>query len=140
MRRRANVVLATLVIAHVGFSFARTPHSAVLQRIEDIDEHRGRGAVRYHLDNKYRRGATAVQWILDNVPEDGVVPFRGTLKGSLEFVPALVWPRLLVALDAIDPGETRFVGRPIASGVLPDGSTGRIVLVGRGDDLTLEVR
>ncbi|MCA8942247.1 MAG: hypothetical protein KDB80_06760 [Planctomycetes bacterium] len=134
-RRRTGLVVTALVTIHVVFSLARVPHSAIGQRLEDIAEHEHRGPVRFHLDNRYRKGAEEVEWILEHVPENGVVLQGGELQGSLEFVPTLIWPRLLVQIGEVDSNAESFDGRPIAR---RDGR--QLVLVGLGDDLALETR
>lgn len=140
---RAPVKLRTLLIAavavHVIFVIVRVPHSVFGRRSKDISDHAERGAVRFHLDNKHRQGAAAVEWILANVPEDGVVLSQGELRGALEFVPVLIWPRLLVR-SAVPKSAREFAGRPIARRRREDGHEGQVVLIGLGDALELAVR
>jgi hypothetical protein len=72
--------------------------------------------VRFHLDTPHLQGADAVEWVLAHAQPDGAVLHRGAGSGAIEFVPALLWPRLVYAEwaeAADDAGRPR---RPLARG------------------------
>ena len=85
------------------------------------------------------RGADVVEWILANVPPDGVVLFRGHTDGPMEFVPGMIAPRLLVR-EASCPAPLReYHGRPLACRD-EAGERRAVVVVGGECELHLEVR
>ena len=128
-----------LLAVHCLWGAARIPTVVIGRRSSDVSAHRQRGAVDFFLDTPHQHGAAAVEWILANVPTNGVVLFRGDSKGSLEFVPGLIAPRLLVAESHCPPGVTRHSGRPLATRRREDGER-VVVLAALGDDLRLEDR
>jgi hypothetical protein len=138
--RRADLIVFGLLIAHVVIGAARIPGRVYGRRLDHIASYRKLGATRYFLDSKHQHGAASVRWILDNVPEDAVVLWRGDYKGSFEFVPPLIAPRLLVAEGSCPKGAAKHLDRPLASGTLADGRSGVIVLLALGADLELELR
>ncbi len=132
-----TLVLALLVL-HVLLGTARVPGVVIARRLDDVAEFERRGAPRFFLDSPRQRGAAAVEWILANVPADAVVLYRGDSKGSIEFVPGLIAPRLLVRADAC-PADDGYHGRPLARRSSRDG--GKVLVVAAlGDDLRLEDR
>ena len=64
----------------------------------------------------------------------------GRATVPLEFPPALLAPRLFVDERAVPPGAVTAAGRPLARGVLPDGSSGVLVLQGTADGVGLVLR
>lgn len=132
--------MVSLAVAHLIVGAARVPFAVIGRRIADVAAYRSAGAARFFLGGKHQRGAEAIEWILEHTPENAVVPFRGTGKGSLEFAPALLAPRLLVREDACPPGAVERAGRPVATREAPDGKRVPIVLVGLGADLSIEDR
>lgn len=133
-------LLLVAVSLHVAIVVARVPGSVVLKRLAEIDAYRAAGPVRFHLDNALHQGADGIEWLLANTPEDAVVLFHGERHGALEFVPGLLYPRLMLDFHAVRRGQETALGRPIARGTLPGKGSGRIVVVGHGDRVELEVR
>lgn len=138
MRAPATIVLALLGV-HVALGALRVPTVVVGRRCADVAKFTERGAVRFHLDTEHRHCAEAVEWLLANVPETGIVLYRGDSKGAVEFVPALVAPRLLVR-DAECPANVdTWNGHSLARRAAADG--GRVlVLIANGDELRIEDR
>jgi hypothetical protein len=128
-----------LVVLQLAFGVVRVPGIVVWRRGADIADHRENGAVRHWLDTEHRRGAAAVEWVLANVPSDAAVLYRGDSKGAIEFVPALIAPRLLVRDEACRSTARTYAGRPLARRVGPDGDR-VVVIAARGDALDLEDR
>jgi hypothetical protein len=92
------------------------PFEVVGKRWRRIEEFRGRGPVEFFLATKQHDGAAAVHWILDHVPRDGVVLHRGAISGAIEFVPPLIWPRLLYAESWVAGDGSIPLSRPLARG------------------------
>ena len=138
-RLRPHHALIVLLAAHLSWVAARVPHAVVMKRLGEVDTFRSRGDVAHFLDNHLFRGADVVAWARANTEVDAIVLFDGEQKGALEFVPALLFPRLLVAAGAVARGQTDYCGRPIAV-ASREGRTGHVVLVGRGDRVELELR
>ena len=93
---------------HLAIALVRVPTDVVSKRCARIAEFHARGAVRFHLDTKQMQGAQAVERLLQYTREDAVVLQRGAYSGALEFVPPLLWPRLVCAEfwpHACPPGE-----------------------------------
>lgn len=135
LRRTA---IAALVL-HVLLGTARIPTVVVGRRADDVEAFRQRGPVRFLLDTPHQHGADAVEWVLANVPRDAAVLYRGDSKGSIEFVPALLAPRLLVAEGLCPDGATEYAGRPIAR--QPASAGGRVLVIAAlGNDLRLATR
>jgi len=133
-------VLAALIIVHIAVGAARIPTKVWGSRHQQIERYRAVGPIRFHLDNEHRRGATAVEAVVAQTPENAVVLWAGEWKGALEFAPGLIAPRILVHEPDCPPGQPSLFGRPIGVGRLPSGASGPLVLVGKGDNLELEVR
>jgi hypothetical protein len=140
VRSRWGLALAVLLGAHVAVGIARIPSKVWGERAEEIARYRDAGAVRFHLDNRERRGADAVQAVLDQSPENAVVLWRGAWRGALEFAPALLAPRVLVHELSCAPDAASLWDRPIARGRLADGRAGVLVLVGAADRIELALR
>lgn len=138
--RRWRRVLFVVLLAHVAVGVVRLPGVGFVRRWQDVDDFRARGAAGYFLDGTPYRGADVVQWIVANVPPDGVVVCRGDSKGVLEFVPGLIAPRLLVREHLAAPTGRQHGGRNIAGQRGADGSWRRLVVVADGDELRLEGR
>lgn len=140
MRRRWWSALGLALLAgQVAWGALRVPGRVYDRRLQDIAAHRSRGAVGWFLEQSHMGGAEAVRWILQHVPPDGVVLWRGQTKGALEFVPYLIAPRLLVAEGAAAAGWT-YAGRPLATRPGEDGTPAVVVLEGLGADLRLVPR
>jgi len=138
MRAPANLAVV-LLCAHVVLGALRVPTVVVGRRCADVANITERGAVRFHLDDDGRRGAEAVEWLLANVPDHAVVLYRGDSKGAVEFVPALVAPRLLVRDAECAADVDTWHGRPLARRAATDG--GRVVvLIAAGNELRIEDR
>lgn len=133
-------MLVTLVAVHVCWGAARIPAKVYGRRWEDIEQYTAEGAVRYFLDTGHYRGADAVLWILDHVPEDRAVLWRGNPRRAMEFVPALIAPRLLVREVDVAQRARQHRGIPLARGAPGGSEKGVLVLVGLGDRVELEVR
>lgn len=135
---RTRILLALLGL-HLLWVGVRVPYSVGFRRIAEVRSFQERGSTSSFLGSGHLRGAAIVEWIRANTAEDSIVLYDGPRPGALEFVPPLLFPRLLVADHSIAPGAVTWNGRAIARGTL-DGATGRIVVIGRGDDLGLELR
>ena len=140
MTSRWGLALAILLGAHVAVGIARIPSKVWGERADEIARYRDVGAVRFHLDNRERSGADAVQAVLDRSPENAVVLWRGEWRGALEFAPALLAPRLVVDERYCPKDATSLWDRPLARGRLADGSEGILVLVGAVDRIELALR
>lgn len=135
--RSVSTWLGLLVLVHVVWGIVRVPGKVWQRRLDDVDAYR-RGPVNWFLGPGAETrlgGADAVQWLLDNTPPACVVPWRGEAKGAFELASGLLAPRWLVHADAVPRGAREYLGRALAAG-----SEGVVVLVGRGEDVTLEAR
>jgi hypothetical protein len=132
--------ILVLFLAHLALVVVRIPRSVVGKRIDEVSRYREVGAARYHLEDSGYGGAEWVEWIVDNVPADAVVLYRGDQKGAFEFVPSLLYPRLVWSAGAVSDEARTLAGRPIARGEVPGKGVGTLVLVGLGDRIGLEVR
>lgn len=132
--------LAFLLLAlQILLGATRIPTVVIGRRCSDVADHRRRGPVDFFLDTAHQHGAAAVAWIRANVPADGVVLYRGNSKGSIEFVPGMIAPRLLVAEGHCAHDATEHTGRPLARRGHADGNR-VVVLVALDNDLRLEDR
>lgn len=137
--RGLGLFLVALLVLHLLLGALRIPGVVVARRCGDVADYQRRGAAGFFLGGPHQHGADVVEWILANVPADGVVLFRGDSKGSLEFVPGLIAPRLLVMDSGCLPGAVSYAGRPLASRHGPGGD--RVVVVqALGNQLRLEDR
>lgn len=137
---RLRLLLVLLLPAHLAFSIARLPHAAYAKRLRHLGEWERLGPIGFHVGRTWPEAARTLSWLAQHAPEDAVVLYEGHWKGLLEFVPALLRPRLVYAAAAVAPGATRVGDRPIAGGTLPNGQTGTWVLKARDKKLWLEVR
>lgn len=127
------------VAAHLLLGVARVPGVVIGRRLADVDDYQRRGAVRFFLDTEHRGGADVVEWIRAHVPDAAAVLYRGDSKGAIEFAPALLAPRLLVAEGLCPDDAVSWAGRPLARRPASDG--GRILVIAASDDgLRLETR
>jgi hypothetical protein len=133
------LVIILLLGAHLVWVVGRIPHSVVAKRLRAIESFASRGDCTHYLDGDQLSGADAIAWVRANCAEDAIVLFDGERKGALEFAPCLLFPRLLVAASAVARDATSHAARPIAHGER-DGRRGRIVLVGHGRSLGIELR
>lgn len=133
------LVITILLGAHLLWVVGRVPHSVVAKRLRAIESFASRGDCAHYLDGEQLSGADEIAWIRANCGDDAIVLFDGERKGALEFAPCLLFPRLLVAASAVAQDATNHGGRPIAQGER-DGRRGRIVLVGHGRRLGIELR
>lgn len=133
--RMALVLLAL----HVLLGIARVPTIVIGRRCNAIADLQQRGPARYFLDTPHQHGAEVVEWIRGNVPEGAVVLFRGDSKGSIEFVPGMIAPRLLVAESHVPADATTWGGRALATRQ-QDGGRRIVVVAALGNDLRLEAR
>lgn len=133
------------MLAHLAIAAVRVPIDVFAKRWRRIAEYRQKGAVRFHLDTKEHEGAEAVEWILDHAPPESVVLHRGATSGAIEFVPPLIWPRLLYGEAWVAGDGSLPLGRAPASGPI-EGRVRTGVLVcapeerGRRQRLWLEAR
>ncbi|MCK5945425.1 MAG: hypothetical protein KAI24_25770, partial [Planctomycetes bacterium] len=131
--RRVHTALFALLAAHVLLGVARLPGKAIARRVDEVDAYRRLGAARYLLDSAHLDGADAIEWLLQNTDEQAAVLWRWPADGALEFVAALIAPRLLVDERAVPAGATSFAGRTIATGTVPSGARGAVVVQGTED-------
>ncbi len=127
------------LLVHLGLVLVRLPRGAIQKRIEQVERYHELGPARFHLDTIHHQGADAVEFLLDSVPEDGVVLYRGVPHGAFEFAASILYPRLCVRTDGVAVGDREFASRPIARGSL-DGREGVFILVSYGDRVELELR
>ncbi len=130
--------MAGALAVHVAWGVARLPGKVIARRAEHVRAFERDGATRALFDANGLAGADAIDWLLAHTAPDAVVAWAGDETGAMEFAPALLWPRLVVAAEALGAGE-RWCGRAIARGRL-GGRDGTFVLVGAGRELRLEVR
>jgi len=127
-----------LLVVHIVWGAARLPTRVAQRRSEEIALYR-RDPAAFFLDGDHLRGAEVVHWLQQNVPPDSVLLWHGDYAGAIEFVPALLLPRLLVSDAVCPPERVSYAGRQVARGSR-GGRTGTLVLVGSRDAITLEVR
>ncbi|MBI5850870.1 MAG: hypothetical protein HZB39_07560 [Planctomycetes bacterium] len=138
-RPRPRLLLAVLLGIHLAWVAGRVPHAVTAKRIAEVRAFETSGDCAFYLDGEHLSGADAVAWVRSNTTTDAAILFDGDRKGSMEFAPFLLFPRLLVDANAVPSGATEHGGRPIAHAER-DGRRARIVLVGRGTSLELELR
>lgn len=138
-RLRLRFLVTVLLGAHLVWVAGRVPHAVAAKRIAEVRAFETSGDCAYYLAGEHLAGAGMVAWVRANTTADAVVLFDGDRKGSMEFAPFLLFPRLLVDANAVPSEATEHAGRPIARAER-DGRRGRIVLVGRGARLELELR
>ncbi len=139
--RRGGAVLLLLLLAHLALGVARLPGKVWSRRCAEIEGYRQQGAARYLLGSARLDGAAAIEWLCANVPPDAAVQWRLPADGALEFVAALIAPRLCVDERHVPAGAESYAGRPLARGTIPGGATGAIVVQGtEAGGLVLRVR
>ncbi|MEZ5966295.1 MAG: hypothetical protein R3F56_20835 [Planctomycetota bacterium] len=121
-------ICGALALGHLAIAAARVPFDVYGKRWRRIAELRQRGEVRFFLDTKEHDGAAAVDWILQHTQSDTVVLHRGATSGAVEFVPPLIYPRLLYAECWVAGDGSIPLHRPVASGPI-DGRRATAVLV-----------
>ena len=131
--RTAAKVAIALLLAHVALGTARLPGKVCARRFEMIDDYRKEGAAAFLLGDAKLGGAAELEWVLANTPERCVVLWRWPADGALEFAGALLAPRLVVDERDVPRGATTFAGLPIATGTVPSGEHGLIMLQGTDD-------
>lgn len=137
---RLALLLACLLGIHILWGALRIPGKVYGKRLDLIRHYQEVGGPGYFLDNSHRQGADLLRFLLSETPPDCVLLWRGNARGTIEFVPPLIAPRLLVAEDSCPANATHLFERPLAQGQLADGKRGVFVLVGGEDHLRLELR
>jgi hypothetical protein len=133
-------LLGLALIAHLLFCVQRLETKSLPARIDEIQEFRENGAIRFHL-SKSPENAAVLQMIAENTPEECVVLFKGEDHGSMELAVGLLSPRLLYAESGAAPGVSMIHGLPVARAKLPNLGEGTLVLVGVDrETLRLELR
>lgn len=132
--------MALVVLAHLVVVVARVPYAAWAKRLREISAHRADGRTPFLFAASHLDGADVVDRLIASTPPDAMIAYDGDRKGALEFVAALVFPRLLVAAGQIVADQTEVAGRRIATQVDADGTRRRIVVVGDGRTARLELR
>lgn len=138
--RGLDVVLAALLLLHLLLGLVRVPFKVLGQRCRDVADYERRGAPAFFLGGPHQFGAEVVDWILENVPPDQSVLFRGDSKGSLEFLPGMIAPRLLVMEISCQPGVDSYHGRKLATRRGAGGEREVVVVAALGNELRLEAR
>lgn len=122
---RGKLWLAAVLLLglHFAFTALRWPAGSVGKRAASIAEFCALGTVGWHYrltDNETR---SIAEWLVENVPADEVVRFRGNHRAVQLLAPTL-FPRLLVDADRVPPGNgiyKVFAGRPPWHGAEPPG-------------------
>ncbi len=140
VKGRLALLLACLLGGHILWGALRIPGRVYGKRLQQVRHYQQVGGPGYHLDNRHRQGAELLRLLLAETSPDCILLWRGDTRGAIEFVPPMIAPRLLVAEDACPVNATHLFERPLAHGMLADGSSGIFVLVGDGDRLSLELR
>lgn len=134
-------LLVILLGAHVALGVARIPGKAVGRRVDEVTAYREQGAAAFLCGRARLGGADELAWLFEHTDAQSVVLWRWPADGALEFTSALLAPRLVVDERLVPAGATRFAGRAIASGVVPSGARGAVVVQGTSDGgLTLTAR
>jgi hypothetical protein len=131
--------IGILVLVHAIWGVARIPGKVVIRRVGDVRDYQQEGAAHYFFNNGRLVGADAIAWLRENTPEQSVVLFDGPRLGAMEFLPALLEPRLFVSIKHCDPGSESFAGRPIARGE-KGGLRGAVVVNADRGSIRIEVR
>ncbi|MEE2888545.1 MAG: hypothetical protein VX951_14030 [Planctomycetota bacterium] len=130
-----------LLAAHILYGLVRLPDKVWGRRLDKIGRYQDEGAARYLFGSAKHGGADEIEWLQKNVSKEAVVLWRHPYDGALEFVSALIAPRLLVDERCVPPGTLKFVERPVARGTLPSGDQGVLIVQGTEDGgLRLTVR
>lgn len=134
------LLLACLLATHLLWGALRIPGKVYGKRLDRIRRYQEVGGLHYHFDDDHRQGPDLLQLLLASTPPECILLWRGKVQGSIEFVPPMIAPRLLVAESACPTNATQLFGRPLARGQLADGRRGIFVLVSHEDGLDLELR
>ena len=142
MRRLRSVgiiqgYLIAALLLHLAFVVVRMPRVAWHKRAQRIELYRAKGAARYHLERNYPREASIIEWLVANTSPSSVILYRGPQKGVVEFLPALLFPRLIVR-QPVGLIPEMIAGRKPARGKLERAGEGIIVLVADGNGFKLE--
>lgn len=122
---------------HLAWGLARVPGKVVARRLDDVRTFATDGDASALFAASGLDGADVIAWVRAEAPPHAVVLWRGAEVGAIEFAAALLWPRLVVRAAAVGDASTH-AGRTIATATLA-GRRGRIVLVGDGKTLRVEV-
>lgn len=134
-------LLIVLLGAHVVLGVTRVPGKVIGRRLDEIAAYREHGAAAFLLSRARLDGADELTWLLEHTDEQSVILWRWPADGALEFTSALLAPRLVVDERLVPGDATMFAGRPVASGVVPSGARGAVVVQGTSDGgLTLTAR
>ena len=133
-------LLAFLLVAHVGWGLARVPTKVWAKRLDEIEQFESEGPSGFFLDNEHRRGGPALQRLCDTNPQDRIVLWRGEWKGAMEFVPAVVAPRLVVHESAWPSDPARWRDYEPARITDSSGVERTAVIIGATDHVRVEVR
>ena len=128
--KRVATLIAVGVALHCAFGVLRIPHAVIGKRVADVTAFHREGDVPWLMARARLTGADVILSVRENTAENAVVPVRGLFKGALEYVPALLWPRLCCRAEALAGGASQYLGRPIAP----------YVIVADGASLLLEPR
>lgn len=139
-RRVVRGLLLGLLAAHLLIVVARIPRAAWSKRLDELEAHQRLGRPRYLLEGAHLGGADVVEEILAETPPDCAVLFDGRRHEAMEFVPALLFPRLVVGAGSVDPAARHAAGRRLATRRDADGRERQLVIVGLGDALEVRLR
>ncbi|MEC8253417.1 MAG: hypothetical protein VX044_09400 [Planctomycetota bacterium] len=126
-------LLIVLLGAHVALGVTRVPDKVIGRRLDEVAAYREQGAAAFLCGRARLSGAEELTWLLEHTDKQSVVLWRWPADGALEFTSALLAPRLVVDERLVPADATVFAGRPIASGVVPSGARGAVVVQGTPD-------
>ena len=129
--------LVAALLIHLVFVVVRMPRVAWQKRAEQIESYRVKGGARFHLEKEYPQEARMIAWLAANTSPNSVILYRGPQKGVLEFVPALLFPRLIVRQPEGAIPKT-ISDRELARGQYESSGEGIFVLVADGSGCKLE--
>lgn len=136
-----GIVALTLLGAHLLLGVGRVPGKVYGDRFDEIERYRDNGAATFLMTGAVPNGPAEIDWLREHTPERCVLLWRWPADGALEFAAALLGPRLVVDERVVPAGATTFLDLPIATGELPSGERGQLVLQGTDDGgLRLTVR
>ena len=130
----ARTQVARSLVLQKRFGEGHTELDAVEAVLGDLPD---RVRARYHLERSYPREAKIIEWLAENTKPSSVIFYRGPQKGVVEFLPALLFPRLIVRQpEGLIP--EKIAGRMVARGKLERAGVGIFVLVTDGSGFKLE--
>ena len=142
-RARLQTLLLLLILAHILLAVQRLPGKVYRRRAEQLQDLREKGAASFFFGRNVEAAKT-VQWLLDHTPTDCAVLFRlahpNDWQGPLELANAVLQPRILYAEPRTPAGANSMHGRSFATGTLPSGNHGTLVLIAEGESLRLSLR